>query len=31
MTLTIKVSRHHRVKVTTHADGSVTITIEPMT
>lgn len=30
MTLTIQVSRHYQVKVTTYADGSVTITIEPI-
>jgi hypothetical protein len=30
MTLTIQVSRHYRVKFTTHADGTVIITIEPI-
>lgn len=30
MTLTISVSRHWRVKVTADANGSVTITIEPI-
>ena len=30
MTLTIWVSRHYRVKVTTDANGTMTITIEPI-
>jgi hypothetical protein len=30
MTLNIQVSCHYRVKITTHANGNVTITLEPI-
>lgn len=30
MVVVVRLTRHHRVKVTYHLDGTVTITIEPI-